>query len=149
MAVVQNDFSQYGEIGFHGQINTDYPRKVSTQHAEGSSIGFGLGVSYGTADKQALLGGAAADLIGVTVRTQAVENDSDGVPVYRENQAMSVMESGRMFLKVSDGSERGKPVYVVEATGELVSTASDNVLLAGAKFVRTAAAEAITEIEIK
>ncbi len=150
MSVTQDTFGQYAGIGFHGQQNTDFPSWISSQHAEGGAIGFGVAVSFGTADHQAVLGGAAsADLIGVTVRTQAVENNAAGESLYREDQAMSVMEKGRMFVTVSDGATRGAPVYVVPATGELVSTATDNVALTGARFLRSCAAGEVSEIEIK
>jgi len=157
MSVTQDTFSQYSGIGFHGQQNTDFPSWISSQHAEGGAIPFGVAVSFGTADHQAVLGGAAsADLIGVTVRTQAVENNAAGESLYREDQAMSVMEKGRMFVTVSDGATRGGQVYVVQATGELVSSANDGaatpvayLALAGARFLRSCAAGEVSEIEIK
>jgi hypothetical protein len=157
MSVTQADFSQYSGIGFHGQQNTDYPAWISSQHAEGGAIGFGVAVSFGTADHQAVLGGASSGvLIGVTLRTQAVENNAAGESVYAEDKAMSVMEKGRLFVTVSDGATRGAPVYVVPATGELVSSADDGaatpvpyVALTGARFVRSCAAGEVSEIEIK
>lgn len=150
MATTQDTFSQYADIGYHGQQNTDFPSWIGSYHAEGGSIPFGVAVSFGTEDHQALLGGAtAAVLIGVTVRTQSVENTIAGDSEYAEDRVMSVMEKGRMFVTVSDGATRGDPVYVVPATGEIVSTATDNVALTGARFVRAAAAGEVAEIEIK
>lgn len=152
MATTQDTFTQYAGIGYHGQLNTDYPSWIGSQHAEGGAIGFGVAVAIGTGDNQATLpasGAASADLIGVTVRTQAVENNIDGDSEYTEGRAMSVLEKGRMFVTVSDGAARGDAVYVVPLTGELVSTATDNVALTGARFLRTAAAGEVTEIEIK
>lgn len=150
MAVTQDAFNQYAGIGFHGQLNTAYPSWIGSPLAEGGAIGFGVAVGAGTNDDQAVAGGAdSAALIGVTLRTQAVENNAAGESEYREGQAMSVLEKGRMFLAVSDGATRGAQVYVVPATGEIVSTETDNVALTGARFLRTAAAGEITEIEIK
>ena len=150
MSVTQDTFNQYAVIGFHGQQNTDFPSWISSQHAEGGAIPFGVAVSFGTADNQAVIGGAeSGSLIGVTLRTHAVENNANDLPEYRENQSMSVMEKGRMYVVVADGSTRGDPVYVVPATGALVSTATDNVALTGARFVRSAAAGEVSEIEIK
>ena len=150
MSVTQDTFSQYSGIGFHGQQNTDFPSWISSQHAEGGAIPFGVAVSFGTADHQAVLGGASSGvLIGVTVRTQAVENNAAGESVYRQDQAMSVMQKGRMYVTVADGATRGAQVYVVPATGELVSTAANNVALTGARFVRACAAGEVSEIEIK
>lgn len=149
-AITQDTFNQYADIGYHAQLNTDFPRWVASYHAEGGAIGFGVAVSRGTLDTQAVRGGTDPDaLLGVTLRTHAAENDITGVPAYEANRLMSVMQKGRMYLRVSDGSTRGAQVYVVPATGELVSTDSGNVPLAGARFVRTATAGSITEIEIK
>lgn len=150
--ITQDTFSQYAGIGYHGQQNTDFPAWISSHHAEGGDIGFGVAVVFGTADKQAALPGAsfaAGDVIGVTLRTQAVENNVDQKSEYAENRIMSVMEKGRMFISVSDGATRGDAVYIVPSTGELVSTSTNNVALTGARFLRTAAAGEITEIEIK
>ncbi len=150
MSVTQDTFGQYAVIGFHGQQNTDYPAWISSQHAEGGAIPFGVAVSFGTADNQAVVGGATSGvLIGVTLRTHAVENNAGDLPEYRQNQSMSVMEKGRMYVVVADGATRGDPVYVVPATGALVSTATDNVALTGARFLRSAAAGEVSEIEIK
>ena len=150
MTITQDNFSQYAGIGYHGQINTDYPSWASSQNAEGGAIGFGVAVSHGTADTQAVKGGASsAVLIGVTVRTQSVENTLDGVSEYAEDRTMSVLEKGRMYVVVSDGATRGEAVYVVPATGEIVSTVGTNVALTGARFVRSAAAGEVSEIEIK
>lgn len=150
MAITQDTFAQYASIGYHGQQNTDFPAWIGSYHAEGSAIGFGVAVGFGTADSQAKAGGAAsADLIGVTLRTQAVENNASGNPEYAEGRAMSVLEKGRMYVTVADGATRGGQVYVVPGTGELVSTEDDNIALTGARFLRTAAAGEITEIELK
>ena len=149
-AILQDTFNQYADIAYHAQLNTDFPRWVDSFHAEGSSIGFGVAVSRGTLDTQAVLGGAnTSDIIGVTLRTHAVENDIAGIPTYDKNRLMSVLKKGRMYLRISDGSVNGAQVYVVPATGEIVSTAADNVALDRAEFVRTTAAGGITEIEIK
>lgn len=150
MSVTQSDFSQYSAIGFHGQLNTDFPSRIVSKHAEGGAVAFGVAVSYGTGDTRAVIGGAtAAVLIGVTLRSHAVENSALGLPVYDEDKPMSVLVSGRMYAIVSDGSTQGGQVYQVPATGALVSTATANVALTGARFVRTAAAGEVSEIEIK
>ena len=159
MAITQDTFSQYAGIGYHGQQNTDYPSWIGSYHAEGGAIGFGIAVGFGTGEGQASVGAAEpANLIGVTLRTQAVENNADGESEYAEGRVMSVMEKGRMYVVVADGATRGGQVYVVPGTGEIVSDpdmsggdepAPQNLALAGARFVRTAAAGEITEIEIK
>jgi hypothetical protein len=151
MSTTQDTFGQYATIGYHGQVNSDFPRWVDSLKAEGGAIGFGLAVQAGTLDDQAIIAdeyAESANLIGVTVRTQSVENNSSGVSEYDEGKAMSVLKKGRMYIKVADGSTRGGQVYVVKETGALVSTSSGNVALTGAKFLRTVSAGEVSEIEI-
>lgn len=153
MAVTQDVFTQYGQIGFHGQQNSAFPAWIDSQHAEGSDIGFGVAVVAGTADDQSALpatGFATGDIVGVTLRSQASEvNSANAVTAYAEDNAMSVLKTGRLYLTVSDGATRGGPAYVVVDTGEIVSTAGTNVLLTGAKWVTSAGAGEVAELEIK
>ncbi len=151
MTILQNSFGVYTETGFHAAINTSYPRKVASPHAEGGPIPFGVAVAMGTADKQARLpaqGAESADLIGITVRTDAAENDVQGVPHYAENGAMSVMTFGRMYVITADGTTRDEPVYAVPGTGELVSTAAGNIPVISARFTKTAAPGEVSELAI-
>lgn len=151
MTVVQDTFTQYTDIGYHGALNTDFDWWASSPHAEGGAIGFGLAVQFGTADDQAEVvatGAAAEEILGVTLRTQSVENNASGESEYAEDKAMSVLTKGRMYITVSDGSTAGTPVYIVPDTGEIVSTESTNIVLPRARFVRTAGSGEITEIEL-
>lgn len=150
----QDTFEQYAAIGYHGQLNTNFNWNAASPLAEASDIPFGVAVVYGTADDQATLPGAAAeaaDIVGITLRTQSVENTVDDTSVYREGRAMSVLVDGRMFIAAPDGSTAGAPVYVVPVTGVITSDAATgaNVELPNARFVRTAAAGGITEIQLR
>ena len=153
MAITQDVFTQYSQIGFHGQQNSAFPAWIDSQHAEGGDIGFGVAVVRGTADDQAALptaGFVTGDIVGVTLRSQASEVDSaNAVTAYAENNAMSVLKTGRIYLTVSDGATRGDPAYVVVNTGEIVSTVGSNVLLTGATWVTSAGAGEVAELEIK
>lgn len=161
MATTQDTFTQYTTLGYHGALNTDFAWWADSPHAEGGSIGFGVAVQYGTADDQAIVvatGATEGDILGVTLRTQAVENVFSGteqVSEYAEGKAMSVLKKGRMFVTVSDGSTAGGQVYIVPDTGEIVSSADDgaatpvpNIALPRSRFVRTVAAGETTEIEL-
>lgn len=154
MATTQDTFDQYTQLGYHGALNTDFAWWADSPKAEGGSIGFGVAVQYGTADDQAVVvatGATEGDIIGVTLRTQAVESvfiGTEQVSEYAVGKAMSVLKKGRMFVTVSDGSTAGGQVYIVPDTGELVSTEGTNIALPGARFVRTVAAEEVSEIEL-
>lgn len=154
MTVIQDTFTQYAQLGYNGALNTDFPWWAASPLAEGEDIEFGVAVAFGTEDNQAVpvpTGATAEQIIGVTLRTQAVENtlvSGDPVSLYVEGKAMSVLTKGRMFISVSDGSTAGDPVYVVPDTGEIVSTATDNITLPRARFVRTVGSGETTEIEL-
>lgn len=151
MAVTQDVFQQYTTLGYNGALNTDFPWWASSPHAEGGAIGFGIAVQFGTADDQAepvATGASAGDIIGVTLRTQSVENNASDESEYAEGKAMSVLQKGRMFVSVSDGSTAGGQVWIVPDTGELVSTEGTNIALPNARFVRTVSSGETTEIEL-
>lgn len=165
MAITQTSFDQYSSIGYHGQLNTDFPMWIESPIAEGGYIPFGVAVAYGTGDNQAVVATTdtdAADIIGITVRNHAVAANAYGTPYdqdtafsgFQEGRPMSVLKKGRMYVTVADGSARGDAVYVT-AGGEITSAADDggaepvaNVALPNAKFVKTVGAGEITEIEI-
>lgn len=151
MATTQDTFNQYSFIGFNGALNRDFPWWASSPKAEGGAIAFGVAVAFGTADDQAVVvptGATAEQIIGVTLRTQSVENNASDESEYSVGKAMSVLQKGRMYVTVSDGSTAGDPVYIVPDTGEIVSTVGSNIQLPRAKFVRTAGAAEVTEIEL-
>lgn len=154
MAVTQDTFTQYTQLAYNGALNTDFDWWAASPIAEGGDIGFGVAVAFGTEDSQGIpmpSGATAEQIIGVTLRTQAVENTlvaGEPESLYVEGKAMSVLSKGRMFVTTADGSTAGDPVYAVPDTGEVVSTAADNIALPRARFVRTAAAGETTEIEL-
>jgi len=151
MATTQDTFTQYTTLGYHGALNTNFHWWADSPHAEGAAVAFGVAVQYGTADDQAVVvatGAAAADILGVTLRTQSVENNASDVPEYAEGKAMSVLKKGRMFVTVADGSTAGGQVYITPNTGVLVSTVGTNIALPNARFVRTVGAGETTEIEL-
>lgn len=154
MAVTQDTFTQYTDLAYNGQLNTDFDWWAASPLAEGGDIGFGVAVAFGTEDNQGVVvptDATAEQIIGVTLRTQSVENSlvaGEQVSLYKEEYPMSVLTKGRMFVTVSDGSTAGTPVYIVPDTGEIVSTEGTNIALPRARFVRTAGAGETTEIEL-
>lgn len=151
MTVTQDTFQQYTTLGYHGALNTNFPWWTDSLHAEGAAVGFGLAIQYGTADDQGEVvatGATANDIVGITLRTQAVENNASDVSEYAEDKAMSVLRKGRVFLTVADGSTAGADVYIVPDTGEIVSTVGSNIQLPNARFVRTVGNGEVSEVEI-
>lgn len=151
MAITQDTFSQYSQIGYNAQLNTNFPWWADTLLAENGSIPFGVAVAYGTDDDQGVVvtgDTSAGEIVGVTLRTQSVENNEAGLSEYHEGRAMSILTKGRMYIDIEDGSTAGGDVFIVPDTGEIVSTSTDNVQLPGAKFVATVDGAGISEIEI-
>ena len=151
MINLQNNFDQYALKGFHGQLNKSFPSWIASRHAEGGSLGFGVVVVAGTKDDQCVLpptDPSASYVLGVTERTQAVENDAAGKSAYRESTPVSIVQKGVMYVAVADGCTQGGKVYFKKDTGEIVSTSTDNFELVGAKFTTTVSAGEVAQLEL-
>jgi hypothetical protein len=151
MATTQDTFDQYAQLGFNGALNTDFDWWAASPLAEGGAIGFGVAIGFGTEDNQGVplpTGATELEFIGVSLRTQSVENNAAGLSEYAEGSAMSVLSKGRMFVTVADGSTAGGQVYAVPDTGAIVSTTGTNIALPRARFVRTVGAGETSEIEL-
>lgn len=87
-------------------------------------VAFGIIVAAGTdANSQAVPGGDANDILGVSVRSVGKEALTVGATEldYQPTEAMSIMQSGYIFVKTSGGASAGDTAKFVNATGLLES----------------------------
>lgn len=103
---------------FHGDPSDLRDSEVETYAAESSDIGFGIAVSRGTDDDQAVIGGAAA-AIGVTMRDLGISSTVPGsaAALYEEDAPMSVMRRGAINLALASGGNAGDPLHYNDTTG--------------------------------
>ena len=126
---------------------------------DSGGILFGKGVAQGTADDQAKLPAAAADVtdkfLGISQAVQGIEADSSGVVKYVQKAAMGVVRKGRVWVKVEEAVAPHDPVYCRYAAGGLgvgsfrkSTGTSEAALVSGAKYLTTAGANGLALVEL-
>jgi hypothetical protein len=98
---------------YEGQPEDMNPKDKVTKRCEtAAGIGFGLAVSYGTGDEDAVLGGT--NPVGITIRDWQSEEGK-----YEQNDEMSVLTKGRIYVKIATAQAAGAALKYVQATGVL------------------------------
>lgn len=132
---------------------------VASVVAEGA-VKFGYAVTRGTdLEKQGrvpVLTGEVSDLtlvLGVALKTQAIESSDSGDPTYADKNMMSVMKEGRVYVQVQDTVTTASAVFVRFAggnEGQFRSDADggDAVALPNAKWVKGAGAGELAIVQL-
>lgn len=164
MAVAQDTFNQYRQIGFNGQVSTiDVADIVSG--SMNSAVAFARAVVRGSEDRtfDTVTGSTTAgDVAGITVRTLAAESNS--VPVnpaayefgYGEGEHASVLRRGRMYALCIGGASTNDTVHVVinvaggDELGQLRGAAdtTNTIELNQAKWIYDVADGEVGEIQL-
>ena len=95
------DIGQLGAVG--GSFE---PKRVLSLLAEGA-VSIGAAVKLGTAGDQCIeltAGDSAADLYGVALKAQNIEQGVGGVVEYLDEAMVPVMQMGRCYVQLSDAS---------------------------------------------
>jgi hypothetical protein len=143
---LQSAYTDAMRPGLEGQVATMNLYDADTRICEtAAGIGFGKAVSQGTADKGAVIGGALADFIGVTIRDITQDNADDE---YKQNASMGVLTRGYIWVKPSVAVTAGDPVHYVSATGVFTNT-GDIGPIVGARYETSAGADELAQISLK
>ena len=141
MGTAFDTFDQYAFGQFDGQIEDRAHGDVVSRIAEGSDIGFGLGV-IDPGPRSAKLPTGSEVSSGITVRETVRDNPAGSNPttVYDQGEAMSVIRVGRVWVTTTDGASVGDDVYVVPSTGAITNTdnSGTNIQLPNAAFKSSA-----------
>lgn len=116
MGVTQDTFNQYRDKAYEGQVSTTEVFESESGVVETADIEFGRAVIAGAGERScAPVSGAtvAADIIGFTIRSMAVENDSNDEAKYKVGEVASILRNGRMFVKCIGGATKRATVHVV------------------------------------
>lgn len=140
MPALQSTYSERMPVGAAGMPADMSTYDADTLICESAAIGFGVAVSQGAAPRGALLGSTAAALFrGISVRSLTLDPFSQlaGVDRYVENNNMSVMFRGDIWVKVGILVVAGEPVTFISTTGVLGSWAADGThfTIAGARWL--------------
>lgn len=101
--------------------------KIISAAVESATIGFGIIVQRGTdAATQALIGGDATGILGISVRELGREAASIGALTaeYSQTENMAIMQDGYIFATCVAGCTAGDTPKFVNATGALSAGAA-------------------------
>lgn len=148
MAITQNRHTQYVESpGYHGQLTTAHPWSASSPIADGTDIAVGVCVAW-SANGGAKMPESGDTMIGISLRSHAVENDATGQPVWRNNRAMSVLQQGVLYVEVAEAVTAGARCFVKPGSGEVTPVSSGNLSLPKARFASNTPANGIALLEL-
>lgn len=151
MGTAFDTFNQYALTHYPGQLEDRSLADVVSRVASGSDIGYGLGV-IDTDIRSAKLPTGSEVSTGITVRETVRDNDAgtNPAPLYDQDDEMSVLRVGRIWVETVDGSVVGDDVYVVPDTGEITNdpASGTNIQLPNAAFKSAAGAAEIALVQL-
>ena len=115
---MQTSYTQDFVIGQVGQIADISNRVIDSFAAEGT-IAFGIAVARGTNKQKQVIPFAGTGFVGVSV----FEHNEDGL--YNDEDSVSVMTSGRIYVTTAATVVAGTTAYAVNATGLFTNVATD------------------------
>ena len=149
MSVTQSTYSENMPIAQAGMpANADY--SADTRICESAAIPFGIAVSQGTSDKEALIGGASAAVFaGVSIADKTINNDG-GVDGYNQYDNMGVMTRGDIWVVVGGNVTAGGDVTFAATTGALSSAAASGsqFAIAGARWMTSATSGNLAKLRL-
>jgi hypothetical protein len=107
-----------------------------------SGIGIGRAVSQGATPKEAILGGAAATFLGITLRdiTLVAAATAIATPdLYLENQNIGIMNAGDIWVIAVNGCTAGAAATFDATTGQL-NPAAAGIAIAHSRWLQTVTA---------
>lgn len=133
MPTVQSTYADNISNGYAGAIaNEEHCNLISRNVEDSGGIAFGLAVMQGTDDKGCVVGDGTA-FLGVTVRTQSIEDGTADAFEYQDTARIAT--KGVIWIANSGGVSAGDPVSM-EAAGALGTSTAN--LITGARWDTTA-----------
>ena len=115
---MQTSYTQDFVIGQVGQIADISNRVIDSFAAEGE-IGFGIAVARGTNKQKQVIPFLGTGFVGISV----FEHNEDGL--YKDEDSVSVMTSGRIYVTTAATVVAGTTAYAVNATGAITNVATN------------------------
>lgn len=127
--------------------------QIISAAVESATISFGVIVQRGTdEEKQALVGGDATGILGISVRELGREANTIGATSveYTLEENMAIMQQGYIFATCVAGCTAGDTPKFVNATGALSAgaPAAGETSLDGWEWMETAAAGAVAKVRV-
>ena len=119
---------------------------VDSKIAE-AAIAIATPAQIGSSDKQVV---PTTDAIyGVAALTYTVEMDEDGTTEYKQYKQVSVLRTGRIWVNVAVAVAIDDPAYFDVTAQKFTNVSTDNIAVAGGKFVSSTAAAGLAILEIR
>lgn len=115
---MQTSYTQDYVVGQVGQIADISNRVIDSFAAEGQ-IGFGIAVARGTNKQKQVIPFAGTGFVGISV----FEHNENGL--YKDEDSVSVMTSGRIYVTTAATVVAGTTAYAVNATGAITNVSTD------------------------
>lgn len=127
--------------------------QIISAAVESSAIPFGAIVSRGAdEDAQAVLGGDANGVLGISVRELGREAPSIGATTaqYTQGESMAIMQAGYIFATCVAGCTAGDTPKFVNATGALSAgaAAAGETSLDGWEWMQTVTANGVAKLRV-
>ena len=114
---MQTSYTQDYVIGQVGQIADISDRVIDSFAAEGT-IAFGIAVARGTNKQKQVIPFAGSGFVGISV----FEHNENGL--YKDEDSVSVMTSGRIYVMTAATVVAGTTAYAVNATGAITNVST-------------------------
>ena len=134
---MQTSYTQDYVVGQVGQIADISNRTIDSFAAEGE-IAFGIAVARGTNKQKQVIPFAGSGFVGVSV----FEHNENGL--YKDEDSVSVMTSGRIYVTTAATVVAGETAYAVNATGLFTNVATDSTAVG--KFLTSGTGIVVLEL---
>lgn len=143
---MQTTYNEKMDVAVVGQLVDCTNRRVDSKYAEGA-IDAGDAVQIGTDDTQVLT--ATTAVYGVAIQHPLLTlGDETGTAAYAEYDGVSVLRQGRIWVQVDGAVAVDAQAYWDVAAQAFNSTATDNFIVTGGRFVTSTSGAGLAILEI-
>lgn len=143
---MQTTYNENMAVAVVGQLVDCTNRRIDSKYAEGA-IDAGDAVQIGTADEQVLTATTAVYGVAIQHPTLTMADDT-GLAAYAEFDGVSVLRAGRIWVAVDGAVAIDAQAYWDVAAQAFNSTATDNFIVTGGRFVTSTAGAGLAILEI-
>ena len=148
---VQDTYLDRHPVGYVGMIADTQHAVVISRTVEDNAMGFGIPAIQGAGDNGVIdseAGVTAAQFVGITVRSQVIEENTIA-DTYDVGDTASIIIEGVVWVTASVAVAPGDPVYFVPATGVFTNVATGNVQVPRARFETTAGIGELAKVRLQ
>lgn len=142
----QTTYNENMAVAVVGQLVDCTNRRVDSKYAE-NAFDAGEAVQIGSSDTQIETVDTAVYGVAIQHPTLTLGDDS-GTAAYAQYDGVSVLRAGRIWVAVDGAVAVDAQAYWDIAAGAFNSTATDNIIVAGGRFVTSTSGAGLAILEI-